>query len=200
VIIFACFVPFKFGPRATSTDIPLSKYQNLDEGSPLEEVLGALEDLCQYFQPASNEDLEKQAKLIAKLAQGNFDGMDDLNPVVRKLSQWFVVQAGLQRIMDTACDREFFISRKGNVGLANGHVEEGDLIVLAPDLEAPAVFRRDLVRKGYLFVGHTKIDGMMKSKEANSDYWRLRRLAPDQEFRGIWDNLEKENLETFNLI
>jgi len=63
--------------------------------------------------------------------------------------------------IEEAADWEFFVTEKGYMGLTNGHVKPGDLIILVPALAGPAIIRIHQEKRGYKFVGVADIADMI---------------------------------------
>ncbi|KAF2675322.1 hypothetical protein BT63DRAFT_34385 [Microthyrium microscopicum] len=58
-------------------------------------------------------------------------------------------------------DREFFTTEGGYIGLTNGHVQEGDHVVLVPALHSPVLLRKHKISSEYSFVGVATVPDMM---------------------------------------
>jgi len=89
-------------------------------------------------------------------------------------------------------DNEFFVTKSGYTGITNGYVQEGDLVVLVPNLSCPTVLREDAQKGGYKFVGVSRIGGMMP---------KFRFMNEDTDFVDSkhWEQLKSKEIEYFDL-
>jgi Heterokaryon incompatibility protein (HET) len=162
--------------------------------------LGSLKDICSYFgTPLSKHSHDSyDASDLVKLAEGRGwenVSLDVDNDIVSHFSQHeheMACDNALIEISEVLSDREFFITHNGYVGVTNGHIREGDLVVLIPELHRPVILRKEPSMNEHRFVGGADIAGMMPKS------W------PDWEEYGdtIWDEaeLDDHNLEEFKLI
>jgi hypothetical protein len=151
-----------------------------------EKIIGsflALEEICQNFTVPTKQYQPNAAEFLANISRESSRSY----PSIRRKNCLACLPA--------VTDREFFVTQRGFLGVTNGHVAVGDLIVLAPALAAPTIIRQTANESSYRFVGIAEIDGLMPPWSQ----FRSHRILID---RPLWDDdeLVDEKLTTYELL
>lgn len=196
--LFLCLTPWHHtevqsvlstGSNSNATTHGTYKYE--------EKGLKRLEELCDVFAMFPLQSSPGSSFILAKMArQETFESgkhFGTYTPLDR--SRW--AREDYLLCLKHASERELLITQNGFIGLTNGHVKAGDLIVLVTDLDSPAIIRKVADETFYTFVGVTEIECMMPQY---SRWWNLNINRSDIET--MWDNKElaDDKLTIFELV